>query len=108
MTESMKFFRPPSDEPARIYYLHGFIDGCNAGREQAFEMIARTKAQDEINEKSVEPELARRRQQAEVEILEAEAKLRKATADLREVEAARRKRAAEKQGTVKPGRSQGY
>jgi hypothetical protein len=94
MTESMKFFRPPSDEPGRIYYLHGFIDGCNAGREATLELIARIKTQDEASTTVVDPEIERRRQLAEVEILEAEARIRKALADTREFYAQRRKPAA--------------
>ena len=88
---SSKFFRPPTGEQ-RATYLHGFIDGCNAGREETLAVIASTKTETA----TLEPELERRRQAAEVEILEAEARLRKATAELRELDATRRKRAAEK------------
>lgn len=91
---SSKFFRPPAAVEHRVTYLHGFIDGSNAGREEVLAVIAAAKA--EMVAQVIDPESDRRRQIAEVEIVEAEAKLRKATAELRELEAARRKRAAEK------------
>ena len=94
MTESMKFFRPPSDEPGRNYYLHGFIDGCNAGREETLALIARIKTKDSADPKVLDQEIERRRQLAEVEILEADARIRKALADMREFYAQRRKPAA--------------
>ena len=94
MTESMKFYRPPSDEPGRIYYLHGFIEGCNAGRESTIELIARIKTQDLADKKVLDPEVERCRQLAEVEILEADARIRKALAEAREFYTQRRKPAA--------------
>jgi len=94
MTESMKFFRPPSDEPCRIYYLHGFIDGCNAGRAETLDLLVHLKAQDPAKTQVFDPEIEHRRQLAEVEILEADARIRKALADTREFYATRRKPAA--------------
>jgi hypothetical protein len=94
MAETMKFYRPPDDEPMRIQYLHGFIAGCNAGRAETLEVIARTRTQDQAATKVLDPELERRRQLAEVEILEADARIRKALADTREFYATRRKPAA--------------
>jgi len=91
MAESMKFYRPPDDEPLRIQYLHGFIAGCNAGRAETLEVIARTKAQDQASTQVLDPEIERRRQIAEVEILEADARIRKALADTREFYALRKK-----------------
>ena len=89
MAETMKFYRPPDDEPLRIQYLHGFIAGCSAGRAETLEVIARTK--DQASTKVLDPELERRRQLAEVEILEADARIRKALADTREFYALRKK-----------------
>ena len=91
MTEVMKFYRPPDDESLRVQYLHGFIAGSNAGRAETLEVIARTKTQVEASAQVLDPELERRRQLAEVEILEAEARIRKALADMREFYATRRK-----------------
>ena len=89
---SSKFFRPPTGAEHRATYMHGFIDGCNAGREEALALIATTKT--ETFAKAIDPELERRRQVAEVEILEAEVRIRKALADTREFYAQRRKPAA--------------
>ena len=92
MTESLKFYRPPINEPGHTQYLYGFIDGCNAGRAATLEVITRTK--DRTSLLVLDPELERRRQLAEVEILEADARIRKALADTRESYAQRRKPAA--------------
>jgi len=89
MTEVMKFYRPPEEETLRIQYLHGFIDGCNAGRAETPEMIARAK--DQASTQLLDPEIERRRQIAEVEILEAEARIKKSLANTREFYAQRRK-----------------
>ena len=78
MDESMTFYRPPDDEASRIQYLHGFIAGCNAGRAATLDVIARTK--DQAGTHVLDPELGRRRQLAEVEILEAEARIKKVPA----------------------------
>jgi hypothetical protein len=85
---SSKFFRPPAGAEHRVTYLHGFIDGCNAGREETLAAIAAAKSE---TAKVIDPELERRRQIAEVEIVEAEAPLRRALADSREFYAQRRK-----------------
>jgi hypothetical protein len=89
---SSKFFRPPTGAEHRATYMHGFIDGCNAGREEALALIATSKS--ETIGKVIDPELERRRQIAEVEILEADARIRKAVAETREFYAKRRKPAA--------------
>jgi len=94
MTESLKFYRPPSDEEGRVQYLHGFIDGCNAGRAETLEMLAHLKALDPTKSQVFDPEIERRRQLAEVEILEADARIKKALAETREFYAQRRKPAA--------------
>jgi hypothetical protein len=65
------------------------LDGCNAGREEALALIATSKS--ETVAKAVDPELERRRQLAEVEILEAEGRIKKALADTRGFYAQRRK-----------------
>jgi len=92
MTESLKFYRPPINEPGHTQYLYGFIDGCNAGRAVTLEVIAGTK--DQTRSLALDPELERRRQLAEVEILEADARIKKALAETREFYAQRRKPAA--------------
>ncbi len=94
MTESTKFYRPLTDEPDRLHYLYGFIEGCNAGRAATLEIIARTKAQDQASAKVLDPEIERRRQLAEVEILEAGARIRRTLAETREAYAQRKKPAA--------------
>jgi hypothetical protein len=86
---SSKFFRPPAGAEHRVTYMHGFIDGCNAGREEALALIAATKS--EMVAAVIDPELERRRQIAEVEIVEAEARLKRALADRSEYYAQRRK-----------------
>ena len=85
---SSRFFQPPSGAEHRVTYLHGFIDGCNAGREETLAAIAAAKSE---TAKVIDPELERRRQIAEVEIVEAEARLKRALADSREYYAQRRK-----------------
>ena len=89
---SSKFFRPPTGAEHRVTYLHGFIDGCNAGREETLAAIAAANAA--TAPKAFDPELERRRQLAEVEILEADARIRKALAETREANVQRKKPAA--------------
>ena len=94
MIETFRFFNPPSDEKYRVQYLHGYMDGCKAGGADMLDLIARLKAQDPAKSQQFDPELERRRQLAEAEILEAEVRIRKALAETREFYAQRRKPAA--------------
>jgi len=95
MTEVMKFYRPPEEETLRIQYLHGFIAGCNAGRAETLEVIERTRTQEQVGAHVLDPELERRRQLAEVEILEADARIKRALAETREFYAKRKRPTAE-------------
>jgi len=87
MTETFKFFNPPIDERFRIQYLHGYMDGCKAGGFDMLELMAHLQPPTP----AIDPEIARRKQLAEVEILEADARIKKALADTREFYAQRRK-----------------
>jgi len=95
MVETMKFYRPPDDEARRIPYLHGFIAGCNAGRAETLEMIERMRTQEQVGAQVLDPLIERRRQLAEVEILEADARIKRALANTREFYAQRKKPTAE-------------
>ena len=94
MTETYKFFNPPIDEKFRVQYLAGYMDGCKAGGADMLDLVARLKAQDPVRTQVFDPEIEPRRQLAEVEILEADARIRKALAETREFYAQRRKPAA--------------
>ena len=85
MPEPPEFFRPPQDERTRLYYVAGFMDGTKAGRAETLALIQQVKAL------HTDPALEHRRQLAEVEIVEAEARIRKAVADRRELYAQRKK-----------------
>ena len=87
MTETYKFFNPPIDERFRIQYLHGYMDGCKAGGVDMLELMAQLQPPTP----AIDPEIARRKQLAETEILEADARIKKALADTREFYAQRRK-----------------
>ena len=91
MTETYKFFNPPMDEKFRVQYLAGYMDGCKAGAADMLELIA------ELNPPTpaVDPDIARRKHLAEAEILEAEARIKRAYADSREDYAKRKKTATD-------------
>jgi len=90
MTETYKFFNPPIDERFRVQYLNGYMDGCKAGGADMLELMALLQPPTP----AIDSEIARRKQLAETEILEAEARIKKALADTREFYAQRRKPAA--------------
>jgi len=90
MTQTFKFFNPPSDEKFRVQYLHGYMDGCKAGGVDMLELIAQLQPP----VPAIDQDIAHRKQIAETEILEADARIKKALADTREFYAQRRKPAA--------------
>ena len=80
MIETYKFFHPPTDEKFRVQYLAGYMDGCKAGAADMLELIAQLNPPTP----AIDPDIARRKHLAEAQILEAEARIKRVYAEIRE------------------------